>query len=369
MKPAPSHFDILYQIAASSDAEAREKAEKVSVEQSVEMPVNAVPNQAKTSLPEVTKVTELCEGLWESEVSFPASLIGNNDIVQFLNILYGNISLYGDIKVTDVSNHIFESLFEGPAHGIEGIRKMAGVNNRPLSCTALKPIGLSPDNLASRAARFAVNGIDIIKDDHGLANQNSASFESRTKACTAAVQKAAEKTGKQTLYFPNITATHKVAAERAEMALEMGAHGVLICPQLTGLSLLSEIRKNFNCPIMAHPSFSGSFVSHKTSGISMSLYYGKIWRALGADAVIFPNPGGRFQFTREQCTDLHNTLTNTEFPFNASFPVPAGGIQLTSVQDFRDLYGDETIFLIGGSLYEHPDGIETATQLFQKALA
>jgi ribulose-bisphosphate carboxylase large chain len=100
----------------------------------------------------------------------------------------------------------------------------------------------------------------------------------------------------------------------------------------------------------------------------MSLYYGKIWRSLGADAVIFPNPGGRFPFSRNECVELHNTLTDKTFPFQPAFPVPAGGIQLSSVEDFKHLYGNETIFLIGGSLYEHPDGIETATRIFQETL-
>lgn len=367
MRPTSSHFDIHYQITASSQQEAQEKAEKVSVEQSVEMPVKAVPQEAKPSLPKVKSITLVGDRLWETSITFPVSLIGD-DIVQFLNILYGNISLYSDIKVIDVTNHFFESLFRGPAYGIDGIRQIVGVNSRPLSCTALKPIGLSPYELAKRATAFAENGIDIIKDDHGLANQHSAGFEARTKACTTAVHKAAQKTGKQTLYFPNITATPLVALERVEMALEIGAHGVLICPQLTGISLISEIRKKYDCPIMAHPSFSGSFVSHKTSGISLSLYYGKIWRALGADAVIFPNPGGRFKFSRKKCADLHNTLTDIEFPSKPSFPVPAGGIQLSSVQKFREMYGDETIFLIGGSLYEHSGGIEKATRIFQKEL-
>ena len=367
MNSVPSRFDIVYQIAASSTKEAREKAEKASVEQSVEMPVSAVPEQARTSLPELRSITEMNSGLWKITVSFPTSLIGN-DIVQFLNILYGNISLYSDIKVIDVSDSVFESLFKGPAYGVDGIRKMAGAYNRPLSCTVLKPIGLSPDDLASRAAAFAENGIDVIKDDHGLTNQPSAGFKERTKACAAAIKKAADKAGSQTLYFPNITTTPHIAMERAEMAMEIGAHGVLLCPQLTGITLISEIREKFGCPIMVHPSFSGSFVSHKTSGISMSLYYGKIWRALGADAVIFPNPGGRFHFSRDECSNLHDTLTNGAFPFKTSFPIPAGGVQLDSVQDFKKLYGNNTIFLIGGSLYEHPDGIEKATQIFQKSL-
>ncbi len=367
MSSSTSRFDIVYQIVAPTQDEAREKAEKASVEQSVEMPLPAVPEQAQSSIPEVLSVKNLENDLWQATVAFPSSLIGD-DIVQFLNILYGNISLYSDIKVTDVSDHLFDTLFDGPAFGVSGIRKMSGVYNRPLSCTALKPIGLTPNELATRAEQFATGGIDIIKDDHGLTSQPSAPFEARTKACIEAINTAADKTGKQTLFFPNITASPETAMNRVEIALELGAHGILICPQLTGLSVIANIRRTYGCPVMAHPSFSGSFVTHKTSGISMSLYYGKIWRALGADAVIFPNPGGRFPFTRDECVHLHNTLTDDTFPFHSSFPVPAGGIQLSSVTDFKELYGNETIFLIGGSLYEHPDGIEKATSIFQNAL-
>ena len=34
---------------------------------------------------------------------------------------------------------------------------------------------------------FAKGGIDLIKDDHGLANQNYAPYEERVRACCAAV--------------------------------------------------------------------------------------------------------------------------------------------------------------------------------------
>ena len=362
-----NHFEIEYQIVASTEKEAREKAEKASVEQSVEMPLSSVPNVAHSSVPDVLSVTKLTGSVWKTTVSFPFSIIGD-DIVQFLNVLYGNISLYSDIKVTDISNNILQSLCEGPTFGIDGIRNMIGIDSRPLSCTALKPIGLSPKELASRAALFAKGGIDIIKDDHGLANQSSARFSERTKACADAIRKVTDKTGKQTLYFPNITASPLSIPERVEKALEHGAHGVLICPQLTGLSIISDIRRKYSCPIITHPSFSGSYISHKTCGMSMSLYFGKIWRALGADAVIFPNPGGRFSFSEEETSHLHRTLTDEIFPFKTTFPVPAGGIQLNSVKDFKKLYGNNTIFLIGGSLYEHPDGIEKAAKTFQNAL-
>jgi ribulose-bisphosphate carboxylase large chain len=61
--------------------------------------------------------------------------------------------------------------FLGPRFGAAGLREVLGVPRGPLLCTALKPMGSTVAALAEMAYAFAKGGIDIIKDDHGLANQ------------------------------------------------------------------------------------------------------------------------------------------------------------------------------------------------------
>ena len=101
-----------------------------------------------------------------------------NDILQFLNVMFGNVSIKPNIKITDFEVGASADLFPGPAFGVDGIRKLLSVTNRALSCTALKPVGSSPEALAEIAMKATLGGIDIIKDDHGLANQVSAPFRS-----------------------------------------------------------------------------------------------------------------------------------------------------------------------------------------------
>lgn len=360
-------FEVVYHLIAQTKEIAASTAERIRVEQSVEMPLSALPTQAECSLPNIQSVKQQTETRWEVTLSFPYNIIGE-DIIQFLNVLYGNISLYNNIKIVDVSSNILQRLFDGPTFGIEGIRKLLHVYNRPLSCTALKPVGLSPSQFAERAYNFSLGGIDIIKDDHGLANQDSADFQQRISACIQAIKKANDKSGSKTLYFPNITAGTEQLKRNFDLAIEKGADGVLISPQLTGLSTLKDLSSQKVCPIMAHPAFSGSFISQPDSGFSLQLYYGKLWRALGADAVIFPNTGGRFPFSYNQCQSLHNTLTSKIKTFKTSFPVPAGGIQLDSIDKWIKEYGLQTIFLIGGSLYTQPGGILDASKTFKSIL-
>jgi ribulose-bisphosphate carboxylase large chain len=63
------------------------------------------------------------------------------------------------------------SQFPGPSFGIAGLRDIVGVYDKPLLCTALKPMGKSATELAKIAYYFALGGVDVIKDDHGLSNQ------------------------------------------------------------------------------------------------------------------------------------------------------------------------------------------------------
>ncbi len=360
-------FTITYQISAESGGLAEKIADRIRVEQTVEMPPDTVPEQAASSFAEILSLQKQEEGIWNASISFPFSNVGD-DITQFLNVLYGNISLLEGIKILDVDDSLFKKLFSGPVYGIDGLRKSLNAYDRPLSCTALKPIGLTTSDLAGLAYQFARGGIDIIKDDHGLADQITAPFKERVISCVRAVRKGEQISGKKTLYFPNITTSPTKVLDRFRQAAALGADGVLIAPQLTGLEAVRDITDEKCLPVMAHPAFSGSYIMHQNYGISAGLYFGKLWRALGADAIIFPNASGRFGFTHEICLRMHQQMTKPFCNFRKSFPTPAGGIHLKTVPSMKELYGNDTLFLIGGNLYQQKEGIEAASKQFQQTL-
>lgn len=363
------HFQLTYMITANSRSDATKLAESIRVEQSVEMPIDALPAGASRALGEIVSINPSNEeDFWMVSISYPNFLAGG-DITQLINILYGNISLYPGIKVVNANDHYFNGHFNGPSFGLKGIRELLNrKDQKPLSCTALKPVGLSANELAERARLFARGGIDIIKDDHGVTDQQSASFHDRVSACVQAVRTGEQHSGKKTLYFPNITTSPVKILSRFQEAVELGADGVLICPQLAGLETLHEIAKFNQIPIMAHPSFSGGYIIHKTSGFTPSFYYGKLWRALGADAIIYPNAGGRFTLSVDTCLEMNEQMRIPFCGFNPALPTPAGGIHLNTIPDLLNLYGHEICYLVGGSLYQHPSGIEKATKQFTQLM-
>ena len=78
---------------------------------------------------------------------------------------------------------------------------------------------------------------------------------------------------------------------------------------------------------------------------------GQVNRLAGADASIFPNYGGRFCFTRDDCRRLADGAVSPMGHIKPMFPTPAGGMSLDRVGEMCEMYGCDAIFLIGGGLY------------------
>jgi ribulose-bisphosphate carboxylase large chain len=285
-----TRFTVVYQISAGDESGAMERAMDICVEQTVEIPLDVVPEHLKdTMVGQIVELVRIDDSYYRAAISYPLSGVGT-DTVQFLNMLFGNISLKPGVKITGMDWSAVAHLFSGPRFGIAGIRSLIGIPHRAMSCTSIKPIGLNAKELADVCYQFAVGGLDIFKDDHGLANQDSARFDERVTLCVDAILRAADKTGKKSLYFPNITADGEETVERYLKAAELGADGVLVMPQLTGITILQKLSKlEPALPIMAHPAFAGPMVIHPDHGFTPAFYFGELWRALGADLLVYPN--------------------------------------------------------------------------------
>ena len=302
---------------------------------------------------------------YSARISFPVEAAGD-DLSQLLNIVLGNISLKPGIRAEslDLPPSLL-SQFRGPRFGRAGLRELTGVPERPLLSTALKPMGLAPTDLAELAYRFALGGIDLIKDDHGLTNQTFCRFDERLARCTEAVARANRQTGGRSLYLPNATAAPKEMLRRARLARQAGAGGLLICPGICGLDAMRAVADDdqTSLPIMAHPAFQGSLVVRSNEGFSHGLIFGTIARLAGADATIFPNFGGRFSFSREECQEIAAASHAPLGPLRPIFPAPAGGLTLARVGEVQQVYGRELVILVGGGLFKHgPDLIENCRE-------
>lgn len=366
-----ARFTVNYHLSGvSTQYDAVEKANAICIEQTVEFPADLlppgdIPDQIVGRLERLERCDD--DG-FETTISYPIEAAGG-ELTQFLNVVFGNSSIKPGIRVErfDLPDSLLAS-FRGPRFGRLGLRDLLHIHDRPLLCTAVKPLGLSPRELAAMTYQFALGGIDLIKDDHGLADQPFCPFQERVERCAEAVERANRETGVNCIYVANITAPVNAIVARARAAKAAGAGGLMIAPGLAGLDAIRCIADDdtIAMPILSHPSFQGSFVTSAESGIAHYALYGQIMRLAGADAVIYPNYGGRFTFSRDECRRIVEGTSAEMGHIRPIFPVPGGGMSLQSITDMQALYGREVIYLIGGGLHRNSrDLVENARYFTQ----
>ena len=348
-----NRFSVLYRLDGD-EGEARRRAQDICLEQTVEIPDTLVPDGIIRDhvLGRIEALEARPDGGYSARISYAVEVAGAG-LTQLLNVVFGNISIKTGIRAErlDLPEVMLRS-FRGPRFGRHGLRERLGVPARPLLCTALKPLGLSPEGLAGLAYQFALGGIDIVKDDHGLADQGFACFRERVQRCAEAVAHANRETGGRSIYVPNVTAPFDEILSRARHAKENGAGGLLMAPGLTGLDAMRCLADDGSIalPILAHPAFQGTYVLHPSSGMSHHLLFGQLPRFAGADATIYPSFGGRFGFTRDECRSIVRGTEMDMGPLKPIFPTPGGGMILDRVPEMLDAYGRDVIVLIGGGL-------------------
>ncbi|HET9046874.1 MAG TPA: RuBisCO large subunit C-terminal-like domain-containing protein [Casimicrobiaceae bacterium] len=327
-------------------------AHALALEQSVELPDAAVtdPYVREHVMGRVAAVNAADDDVHSVTIRLATATTGN-DVAQTLNMLFGNSALHPHVELTDVDfPPDFLARFPGPRFGIEGLRERVGALRRPLTCAALKPQGLSSARLAALCYDLAANGIDIVKDDHGLADQTYAPFAERVVACQRAVERAARERGRPCLYAPSLVGAPGALARQARIACDAGAGAVLIAPALVGMPAFHEfVLQHVDVPVLAHPALGGA------ARIAPPLLIGKLFRWLGADAVIFPNFGGRFAYDEATCAAIATNARGAWGSFRATLPVPAGGLSVERVDEIAAFYGPDVMLLIGGSLLAAAD--------------
>jgi ribulose-bisphosphate carboxylase large chain len=338
-----------------------ERARAIAIEQSVEMPVAAIDDAFVQSriIGRVIDITDIGNGVFETRIELAAEIVGG-DPGQLLNMLFGNTSLHEDVVLYDVElPSALLRVFGGPAHGLAGIRRLAGAETRALTCSALKPQGLPPHKLAELAAQFADGGIDYIKDDHGLADQAYSPFAARVEA----VAEALSARGSRTRYLPSLSGDLDAMRRQIETAENAGIEAVLVAPMIAGFSNVHAlVREHPGLAFMAHPTMGGA------ARIAPPLLIGKLFRLIGMDAVVFPNHGGRFGYSPETCRALAEAALKDWGGLRASIPTPAGGMTPERVPEMLDFYGPDIMLLIGGGLLAARERLAEQTAAFVSAV-
>lgn len=373
-----NRFTVTYRIVADDEADAQARAHAIALEDTVEIPRDVVPAGyiEDTVLGRVESVVAQSGNVWISRIAYHIDAVGR-ELPQLLNVVLGNASILAGVKAIDfAANADITERFPGARFGAAGLRELTGRETDGYVCPVIKPQGSSTETLAELCYLTAVAGADIIKEDHGLANQDKSPFKERVVACADAVaransERAAQGDTTRALYFANITGHGDQVRQDAYFAKEAGAAGILLIPGLLGFDAINRLAQDtdFGLPIMVHPSHLGPYVLSPDHGYSHAMLFGQLMRLAGADISVFPNYGGRFGFSVDECKSIAAACSTADGIGTPILPSPGGGMSLDRMSDMMALYGKDCVYLLGGSLLRYGDKVGDAIREMRQALA
>ncbi len=293
-------------------------------------------------------------------------------IPQLFTSVIGNISITHGLKLVDLAfPKEWLKGFKGPKFGIDGIRKLLKVPERPTLNNMVKPCtGHTADVAADLVYKAAVGGCDVVKDDELISNPTFNTVEERITKVMEAVDRADSEKGEKTLYTINISNRLPDVLELADKAIELGANALMVNHLAVGLPVMRQLAEDpsIKVPILGHMDFSGVFIGGEWTGMTSMLVLAKLPRICGADIVVTPAPYGKAEILDER---FENNLRALRFPYQhikPTLPMPSGGITVGMVETCVKDAGKDILIGSGGGIHAHPDGPTAGAKAFRQAI-
>jgi ribulose-bisphosphate carboxylase large chain len=253
----------------------------------------------------------------------------------------------------------FAAAYPGPAFGIEGTRRLAGVARGPLIGTIIKPsVGLSADETAQQVRQLVEGGIDFIKDDELQADGPHCPFEDRVRAVMRVVNEAADRTGRKVMVAFNLTGDLDKMRRRHDLVVAEGGTCVMACLHSIGIVGLHELRKHSQLPIHGHRAGWGYLTRSPGLGFDYAPIQ-KIWRLAGADHLHVNGLRNKFSETDESVIAAARAVLAPVMPGHAMTAMPvfsSGQTGLQAHDTYRALGRADLIHTAGGGIFGHPEG-------------
>ncbi len=264
----------------------------------------------------------------------------------------------------------FAAAYRGPRFGVEGTRRLAGVDNRPLIGTIIKPsVGLGPRETASLVDELCAAGIDFIKDDELQSDGPACPFDARVEEVMRVIDRHAQKSGKKVMYAFNLTGDLDQMRRRHDTLLKHGATCMMASLNSVGLVGMIELARFGQLPIHAHRNGWGYLARHPLLGWSYVAWQ-KIWRLAGADHMHVNGIGNKFAEDDASCIASARECLTPMFNSRPCTVMPVFSSAQTARQapaTYQGLGSTDLIVTAGGGIMAHPQGAAAGVAAMQEA--
>lgn len=307
----------------------------------------------------------------EVVLSFPYHNVGPS-LPNLMATVAGNLyelQEFSGLRLMDIELPSgFAAKYPGPKFGIAGTRRLAGVEERPIIGTIVKPsIGLSIDELRVVVRSLAKAGLDFIKDDELNANPLFAPLEARVKAVMEEIERVADCTGKKTMYAFNITGDIDELRWHHDLVAAHGGTCVMVSINSIGLTGLAELNRYSELPIHGHRNQFGMWTRCPELGMEFTVYQ-KLCRLAGADHLHVNALNSKFYESNESVIRSVQACRTPMYGGYEVMPVLSSGQSAATAQVTYEQLGTADIMNIaGGGILGHPDGVEAGVTSMRQA--
>jgi ribulose-bisphosphate carboxylase large chain len=308
-----------------------------------------------------------------AKIAYPKELFEPGNMPNILSSIAGNVfglRALENLRLIDIDfpSKLVKS-FKGPKFGIEGIRRLLKVYDRPLVGTIIKPkLGLKTADHAKVAYEGWIGGCDIVKDDENLSSQSFNPFEERVAKTLEARDRAEKETGEKKVYMVNITAETEQMLKRAELVLDHGGEYVMVDILACGFAALQTLRnQDFKLVIHAHRAGHAAFTKNPKHGISMKVI-AKVARMIGVDQLHVGTVVGKMFETKDEVRENCEALKTEMSGLKPVLPVASGGLHPGLVPSLMELFGKDFVIQAGGGIHGHSGGTVAGAKAMRQAV-
>lgn len=319
------------------------------------------------------------------KIAYPEELFEKDNVPNILSSIAGNILGMKAVKTIRLEDVAFPmsilKSFKGPKYGIEGIRKIMKVKNRPLVGTIIKPkLGLNTEHHSQSAYESWRGGCDFVKDDENLASQKFNMFEERLTKTLEMADRAESETGEKKAYLINVTAETKEMMKRAQLVEQQGGKYVMIDILTAGWAAVQTLREaNFKMAIHAHRAMHAAFTRNEDQGISM-MVIADFARIIGVDTLHIGTGIGKLEgdikdieeieeeIEKKNVRQAKNRLEQRWWNIKPVLAVSSGGLHPGFVPYLIKHLGKNLIIQAGGGIHGHPFGTEAGAMAMRQAV-
>jgi ribulose-bisphosphate carboxylase large chain len=308
-----------------------------------------------------------------AKIAYTIDLFEAGNMPNILSSVAGNVfglKALKNLRLLDIQlpSDLTKS-FKGPRYGIEGIRKLLKIKDRPLVGTIIKPkLGLKAEDHAKVAYDAWAGGCDIVKDDENLSSQKFNDFEDRLHATLDSRDRAETETGEKKVYMINITAETQTMLDRADMVIDHGGEYVMVDILTCGWSALQTLRnQDFKLIIHAHRAGHAAFTKNPWHGIAMRPIV-TVARAIGVDQLHVGTVVGKMSETKKEVIENIEACKMEMHGLKPVMPVASGGLHPRLVPALLETFGKDVVIQAGGGIHGHPDGTQTGALAMRHAV-